>query len=88
MHDIPKPTSKPVKFYLGRLFNQYQKNYEKHIGKRLLKGIKTGEGGSAFAGGFLGFISDPDIEDDFKSPALIYKICTSIYRCSIWLWQE
>ena len=70
MHDIPKPTSKPVKFYLGRLFNQYQKNYEKHIGKRLLKGIKTGEGGSAFAGGFLGFISDPDIEDDFKSPAL------------------
>ncbi len=52
------------------MFNGYQKSYEKHVGKRLLKGAKTGEGGSAFAGGAFGFAGDYDIEDDYKSPSL------------------
>ena len=70
VHDIPKPTSRGPKFFLSRLINGYQNSYEKHIGKRLLKGIKTGEGGSAFAGGLLGFAGDYDIEDDYKAPSL------------------
>ena len=70
IHDIPKPTSRGPKFFLSRLINGYQNSYEKHIGKRLLKGIKTGEGGSAFAGGTLGFAGDFDIEDDYKAPSL------------------
>ncbi len=70
IHDVPTPTSKPVKNFLGAMFNGYQKSYEKHVGKRLLKGAKTGEGGSAFAGGAFGFAGDYDIEDDYKSPSL------------------
>ena len=72
LHDIPKPTSRGPKFFLSRLFNSYQKNYEKHVGKRLLKGIKTGEGGSAFAGGAIGFTADT-IEGDYQSPSLAQR---------------
>ena len=35
-------------------------NYEKNIGKRILKGAKTAEGGGAIAGGVVGFSIDPD----------------------------
>lgn len=64
VHDIPKPTSRPTKWFLSRLLQGYQKNYEKHIGKRLLETVKTGEGGTAFAGGVSGFMFDyPDDED-------------------------
>ena len=35
-------------------------NYEKNIGKRLLRGAKTAEGGGALIGGITGFSVDPD----------------------------
>lgn len=68
VHDIPKPTSKPTKWFLSRLLQGYQKNYEKHIGKRLLETVKTGEGGTAFAGGVMGFVGD--YTDNDEKPAL------------------
>tara|TARA_S200002703_G_scaffold5367_1_gene6266 strand:+ start:1055 stop:4678 length:3624 start_codon:yes stop_codon:yes gene_type:complete len=68
VHDVPKPTSRPTKWFLSRLLQGYQKNYEKHIGKRLLKAAKTGEGGTAFAGGVMGFMGD--YTDNDEKPAL------------------
>jgi len=68
VHDIPKPTSRPTKWFLSRLLQGYQKNYEKHIGKRLLETVKTGEGGTAFAGGVMGFVGD--YTDNDEKPAL------------------
>lgn len=72
LHDIPKPTSRGPKYFLSRLFNSYQRNYEKHVGKRLLKTIKTGEGGTAFAGGAIGFTTDT-IEGDYQAPSLAQR---------------
>ena len=68
VHDIPKATSKPSKWFLSRLFQGYQKNYERHIGKRLYKAVQTGEGGTAFAGGAMGFMGD--FTDNDEKPAL------------------
>lgn len=68
VHDIPKPTSRPAKWFLSRLLQGYQKNYEKHVGKRLLETVKTGEGGTAFAGGVMGFVGD--YSDNDEKPAL------------------
>ena len=67
-NDIPaKIDDRPV-WFLSRMLRGFQNNYEKRIGKKGLAIIKTGEGGTAFAGGLTGFTIDPT--DDGEAPAL------------------
>ena len=67
-NDIPtKIDDRPV-WFLSRMLRGFQNNYEKKLGKKGLAIIKTGEGGTAFAGGLTGFTIDPT--DDGEAPAL------------------
>ena len=56
--DAPKRGEllKKPQWFLKRLTDGYEKN----IGRRALKVISTGEGGTAFAGGLIGFNADPE----------------------------
>tara|TARA_R110002049_G_scaffold77831_1_gene198842 strand:- start:29 stop:3757 length:3729 start_codon:yes stop_codon:yes gene_type:complete len=67
-YDIPQDISKQPIWALGRFINAFQKNYEDKVGRKILKKVTTGEGGTAFAGGAIGFTQD--FSDDGKSPAL------------------
>ena len=58
IYDAPKQgelASKPQHF-----LNKMLKGYEENLGKRILKVASTGEGGTAFAGGLIGFNADPE----------------------------
>ncbi len=67
-YDIPQDISKQPVWALSRFLNSLQKNYEDKVGRKVLKKVTTGEGGTAFAGGAIGFTQD--YSDDGKSPAL------------------
>ena len=67
-YDIPPDISKQPVWALSRYLNAFQKNYEDKVGRKVLKKVTTGEGGTAFAGGVIGFTQD--FSDDGKSPAL------------------
>jgi len=67
-YDIPNDISKQPVWALSRYLNAFQKNYEDKIGRKVLKKVSTGEGGTAFAGAAIGFTQD--YSDDGKSPAL------------------
>jgi len=55
VYDRPKPIANKPKSFLKKVL----KGYEDNVGKRILKVAATGEGGTALAGGALGFTSDP-----------------------------
>ena len=68
IRDIPNKVSKPPRWFLSRIFNAAQKNYEEKFGKKGMKFISTGEGGTSFAGAVTGFTGD--FSDDGQTPAL------------------
>lgn len=55
VYDRPQPIANKPKSFVRKLL----KGYEENVGKRILKVAATGEGGTALAGGALGFTSDP-----------------------------